>query len=130
MCFYIHFLLKIAFATEVSTSVPFPGIIPASSHTTMCVNLIKTGCLMRAQPPASARHKAQPGQTPAQPQDKLCLSNCAGSERVPRRGCERKDLPQPLQLTLSAGSACSTGAVHQSPLGLAALMWDIGATCC
>lgn len=30
---------------------------------------------------------------------------------------------QPLQLTLCAGAACSPGAVHQSHLGLAGLMW-------
>lgn len=35
-----------------------------------------------------------------------------------------KALHPPLQLTLSAGSACSTGAAHQSPPGLAGLMWD------
>lgn len=36
-------------------------------------------------------------------------------------------LHQPLQLTLCAGSACSPGAVHQSLLGLAGLMWGSAA---
>lgn len=78
---------------------------------------------MRAQPPAIAQGTAWANARISWSQDKCSVSPIVLAVRgSPGGAVNTMALQQPLQLTLSAGSACSTGAVHQNLLGLAGLM--------
>lgn len=75
------------------------------------MSLFNAGCLDESSPLATARHKKHPAQMQGlAPGQRQWLSIHVISERSPGETVSTKALHQTLQLTLSAGLACGTGA--------------------
>lgn len=126
MCFYIHFLkIRLPLPWRYQPQPPSPVSSPHHPTPPSVVSFIKTGCLDESSAPSHCQAQGTAWAN-ARPGPRInCVSPIVPAVRgSPGRGCEHKALPQPLQLSLSAGSACRAGAVHQSLLRLAGLVWD------